>query len=550
MDDITVMDEFKVTEGGNEVSNNKRKRIIVSVILFLLISTGGFFYFSGHNFEGHMWATLLFSAFLGVFAFSLVITQNNQIRIVGIMGLLITVSVGSYVLAEIYIYMVAYLWFGFIYGLALQYGRFCFSSAFRDLFAVGVPRMVVGIVIAVVLFGLTVAPVTAIGESTFHSAPWGWHAFIGGLIFGIGMVFAGGCASGSLYKIGEGNGTAIIVVLSLSVTQAIFADIGGWANSLVPNSWKERTLLKAVEKGSIFTEKIIPTDGWMDQYLAGHVWWQPSQTYAQALGLQNYSFLGAFVGNLLVGVFVPAAILLIVVYIFWSRKGFLNKWEKEKGSKGLKAELVGYWTMIMASKRTAVAGLFIGIAAGLHMLVMKGLRRTFDMENAGQLLEALDYNFGISAQGTVFDPGYWYVTTQEAQLVGWIGNKLGWENMDNIYFGWANGIPNPVYDTADWMSIALIAGAAVMALLHNEFKWKRPTRELALWAIIGGFFMGIGSRLGLGCNIGAFFVRAANGDISGWIFGMGMMFGAYIGVIFFNWYTERKMAKEMASFDL
>jgi hypothetical protein len=296
------------------------------------------------------------------------------------------------------------------------------------------------------------------------------------------------------------------------VTQALFADVGGWANALVPDSWKEKALEKAAEKGSIFTEKVIPADGWLDQYLAGHVWWQPSQTFAQALGLQNDSFLGAFVGNLLVGILIPAAILLIFVYIFWSRRSFLKKWVKENGSKGLKAELVGYWTMIVSSKRTAVAGLFLGIAAGLHMLVMKGLRRTFDMENAGQLLEALDYNFGISAQGTVFDPGYWYVTTQEAQLVGWIGNKLGWENMDNIFFGWVNGIPNPVYDTADWMSIALIAGAAVMALLHNEFKWKRPTRELAIWAVTGGFLMGIGSRLGLGCNVGGFFVRAANGD--------------------------------------
>jgi uncharacterized membrane protein YedE/YeeE len=251
------MDEFKVAAGGNEVVHNKTSRVMVSVLLFLLVGTGGLFYFSGHNFEGRFWATLLFSVCLGIFAFLLVITKDNKTRIVGIMGLLITVSVGSYVLAEIYIYMVAYLWFGFIYGLALQYGRFCFSSAFRDLFAVGVSRMAVGIVIAVVLFGLTVAPVTAIGESTFHSAPWGWHAFIAGLIFGIGMVFAGGCASGSLYKIGEGNGTAIIVVLSISVTQAIFADIGGWTNALVPNSWKEKTLEKAAEKGSIFTEKII-----------------------------------------------------------------------------------------------------------------------------------------------------------------------------------------------------------------------------------------------------------------------------------------------------
>ena len=59
--------------------------------------------------------------------------------------------------------------------------------------------------------------------------------------------------------------------------------------------------------------------------------------------------------------------------------------------------------------------------------------------------------------------------------------------------------------------------------------------------------MGIGARLGLGCNVGAFFVRTANGDASGWLFGLGMTGGAYIGVRFFRWWTERKMAKEMGA---
>ncbi|HDL21288.1 MAG TPA: YeeE/YedE family protein, partial [Nitrospirae bacterium] len=143
-----------------------------------------------------------------------------------------------------------------------------------------------------------------------------------------------------------------------------------------------------------------------------------------------------------------------------------------------------------------------------------------------------------------------YVTTQEAQWVGWVFQKLGWNHMDNIFFGWVNGLPNPAFNPADWMSVALIGGAAVMALLSNEFKFKKPTMELAVWAIAGGFFMGIGSRLALGCNIGGFFVRAANGDPAGWLFGLGMIGGAFIGVKFFNWWTERKMAKEMAVLDL
>ncbi|MDP2639790.1 MAG: YeeE/YedE thiosulfate transporter family protein, partial [Betaproteobacteria bacterium] len=192
----------------------------------------------------------------------------------------------------------------------------------------------------------------------------------------------------------------------------------------------------------------------------------------------------------------------------------------------------------------------LGIAAGLHMYVMKGLQLRFGVSNFGQLMKEMGITAGLSAKGTVFDPGYWYVTTQEAQWVGWVFHKLGANNMDNIYFGLENGLPNPLINPADWMSLALIGGAAVMALLSNEFKWKATTRELAIWAIIGGALMGIGSRLGLGCNVGAFFVRVSQGDVSGWMFGGGMFVGAYVGVRFFNWWTERKMAKEMAGFDL
>lgn len=471
------------------------------------------------------------------------VDRRNDTWAFSIIGFLTLVSVLTYLWSEYYIYLSAYLWFGFIYGMCLQYGRFCFSSAFRDLFAVGVPRMAVGIMIAMVLFGFVSAFVTATGMSTFHPAPYGMHSVIAGLIFGVGMVFAGGCASGSLYKSGEGNGSAMLVVLSISVTQAIFVDIGGWANRLAPQSWRE----SAVAKG--LPAAITVEDGWLDLYLAGYVWDQPVKTFADLSGIAN-PFLAAYVGNVLIGIAVPAALILAWIYVVWARRAFLKKRTKGgRAARGIGVELAGYWSMILASKRTAVAGLFLGIAAGLHMLVMKGLQVKFGVENFGELMTRMGFTFGISAKGTVFDPGYWYVTTQEAQWVGWVFNRLGWENMDNVFFGLNNGIPNPLINPADWMSLALIGGAAVMALLHNEFKWKAPTRELAMWAIIGGALMGIGSRLGLGCNIGAFFVRVSEGDVSGWLFGIGMIAGAYLGVKFFSWWTERKMAKE-AAFEL
>ena len=463
----------------------------------------------------------------------------------GIVLFFAVISISTYAYNEYYIYLSAYLWFGFIYGMCLQYGRFCFASAFRDLFAVGVPRMVVGIMIAVVLFSLVSAFVTATGISTFHSSPYGIHSVIAGFIFGVGMVFAGGCASGSLYKTGEGSGTALLVVLSISITQSTFVDIGGWFNKLVPNSWHESAMAKGLP------ERINVGDGWVDQYLAGYVWDQPITTYAEALNLNKESFFGAYFGNVFIGVILPAALLLIVVYMFWGRKRLLADLVKQKAnSLSIRDNVAGFWKMIVSSKRTAIAGLILGIACGLQMFVIEGLRIKYGIRNAGEILQRLGSDYGLSIRGTVFDPGYWYVTTQEAQWVGWGMQKLGWDNMDNIFFGYINGIPNPALNPADWMSLALIGGAAVMALLNNEFKFKKPTRELAMWAIIGGALMGIGSRLGLGCNIGAFFVRVANGDPAGWLFGLGMIGGAYIGVKFFNWWTERQMAKEMAALDI
>ncbi|WP_455222754.1 YeeE/YedE family protein [Kaarinaea lacus] len=462
----------------------------------------------------------------------------------GIVAFFALISIGTYAYNEYYIYLSVYLWFGFVYGMCLQYGRFCFSSAFRDLFAVGVPRMAVGIMIATVLFALVSAFVSATGLSTFHAAPTSIHAVIAGLIFGIGMVFAGGCASGSLYKTGEGNGVALVVILSISVTQALFADVAGWFNYLVPESWHQ----SAVSKG--LPETINAGDGWVDQYLAGYVWDQPVMTYATMMGQSNDSVVGAFFGNVLIGVIIPAIMLLMIVYAFWSRRAYMARQLKIKSQTTWKDELMGYWTMIMASKRTAIAGLILGIFCGLQMLVTQGLRVKFGVQNAGTLLERLGLDYGVSVNGTVFDPGYWYVTTQEAQWVGWAFNKMGADNMDNIYFGFVNGIPNPAVNPADWMSLALIGGAAVMALLNNEFKFKKPTWELAVWAVIGGALMGIGSRLGLGCNVGAFFVRVSQGDVSGWLFGLGMIGGAYIGVKFFNWWTQRKLEKEFAACDI
>ncbi len=470
--------------------------------------------------------------------------KRNQIWAFVITGALILISLLYYNVNVYYMYLVVYIWFGFAYGMMLQYGRFCFASASRDLFAAGVPRMAVGILVALIFFSLIQATLQSTNMSTFHPAPFGIHTLIAGLIFGVGMVLAGGCASGSLYKIGEGNGTSILAAFfGLSIGQAIFVDVK-WFNFLMPQSWftTAAQTLPADKMTSSF-----------DVYLAGYVWNQPTvqmshtKAFSGLTGASKY-----FIADSLINALIPAVVLLIVIYFFYIRKGFLKKRAKAKGGAALtfSDDIAGMWGMITASKRTTIMGVIIGIVAGLHIFVMKGMQIKFGVSNFGQLLTKMGHAGDVSIKGTVFDPGYWYITSQEAQLGGWILDKLGWNMRDNVFFGINNGLPDPWRNPALWMSFGIIFGAMVMARLSNEFKFKLPKGELIAWGLIGGLLMGFGSRPALGCNIGAFFIRAAGGDPSGWLYGIGMVTGAFIGVKFFNWWSDRKMAAEMADFSV
>jgi uncharacterized membrane protein YedE/YeeE len=102
---------------------------------------------------------------------------------------------------------------GIALGVTLQRGRFCFAGAFRDLYLMRNGTMMrailVGLAIATPLFALLQA--RAVPNPSFgalptgaHVVPLGLHLVVGGLLFGVGMVVAGGCVSGTLYRIGEG----------------------------------------------------------------------------------------------------------------------------------------------------------------------------------------------------------------------------------------------------------------------------------------------------------------------------------------------------------
>ena len=95
---------------------------------------------------------------------------------------------------------------GLGFGIFLQKGRFCFTSAFRDFIAAKDTRVLRGIFYSILtmMLGVTIAYNFGIGVDNLWLPKFGLSSIIGGFVFGIGMVYGGGCASGTLYRAGEG----------------------------------------------------------------------------------------------------------------------------------------------------------------------------------------------------------------------------------------------------------------------------------------------------------------------------------------------------------
>ena len=102
---------------------------------------------------------------------------------------------------------------GITFGVIIQRSRFCFTAAFRDLFLLGQTRMIKGVLIglAVCTVGFAMVMSNVYPNPGFGSPPAdanvlpvGLSTLVAGTLFGIGMVLAGGCVSGSLSRMGEG----------------------------------------------------------------------------------------------------------------------------------------------------------------------------------------------------------------------------------------------------------------------------------------------------------------------------------------------------------
>ena len=103
---------------------------------------------------------------------------------------------------------------GAAFGYVLQRGRYCVNTAFRDVMFINdftlLRAYVLGVVITIIGANF-LEDIGMIGELR-RQAFVPWANIIGGYVFGMGIVLAGGCGSGILYRVGEGLIAALVAV--------------------------------------------------------------------------------------------------------------------------------------------------------------------------------------------------------------------------------------------------------------------------------------------------------------------------------------------------
>ena len=209
---------------------------------------------------------------------------------------------------------------GAIFGVILQRGRVCFNSAFRDLYLTKDNFMFKGGLLAVALSAIGFTAMAQFGLIKLAPSVPNWGGIIvGGLFFGMGMVLAGGCASGMTYRIGEGN--------TVSIAAGLVFGLSAWAT----NSGLLKPLTKWAAKLDFAAVNADPT--YYNVGTGGKI----GPTAATLLNINPW---------------IPAAVFAILIFIYL----FATKTTRREGANmkwwviGIALTLVNMFTYYLSAK--------------------------------------------------------------------------------------------------------------------------------------------------------------------------------------------------------
>lgn len=356
--------------------------------------------------------------------------------------------------------------FGLAFGFVLQRSRFCFASAFRDVFLLGHGRNMKGVLVGLAVATLGFAslmskqipnPSLGILPTTANVLPLGWHLVLGGILFGVGMVVAGGCVSGSIYRMGEGYVASWVSFFGIM--------IGLLGAGYTWNWW------------------------WEWQIADGARIWLP--TYFGHAGAVVLTFLG---------------LLAVYLLVLW--------WESRSGM--IMPEL----PFQESDEETFAARL----GDTLKRIFVHGWPAVI----GGAVLGGLNFLLFVVAQpwGFTGEVSRWVIGFTNWIGVG-PGELAGAATLPGCTLDLGNG---GFFHFMLFLVWGMIFGSYVASLFSGEFKVRVPQQKRRyVQAIGGGTVMGYGAGIAMGCTIGSFFSAIPSLAINGWLFALCLALGAWIG---------------------
>lgn len=127
--------------------------------------------------------------------------------------------------------LLAQLLLGMAAGFVMHRADFCIAGTFRDLFLFKRRTMLYALVLLLAalipfyeltrMLGWTLYPFALFGPPSLSN-------LLGGFLFGIGMVLAGSCVVGSLYRLGGGSTLAATAVLGMITGSLVYVELDLW----------------------------------------------------------------------------------------------------------------------------------------------------------------------------------------------------------------------------------------------------------------------------------------------------------------------------------
>ena len=146
---------------------------------------------------------------------------------------------------------------GAVLGYVLQRSRFCVTGAFRDLYMTRSARYFTPFLLAIAIQAVGVAALTGAGVIAPEPASFAPLAVIGGgLLFGVGIIMAGGCATGTYYRAGEGLIGSWVALIFYMLFAAVmkFGPLGGFTEAA-----RARTVGDATIQETLGVSVWVPT---------------------------------------------------------------------------------------------------------------------------------------------------------------------------------------------------------------------------------------------------------------------------------------------------